>query len=490
MKGEVYMKKLIKNILLLTLAVIMAFGTLTVAASTAMQDEPVIYRRQVQGFNEVVVTPMTRTEFLAEFSDRGFTFSDPIFLDAAMRDIDFTRLEILTAGQFFDRYVGYTFSLSWTALPPHGAWSVGGVEVTRVSGVSTNAPSQQQTPPETPPVTPPAPPTQQPPQTQQNNTTGQIIVEIDGQRVIFPDQQPLNVNDRILVPVGGVFSQLGFTPDWNQTLQQATLTRDNNVVVITVGSSRFTTNGVSHELDVPAQNINDRVMLPLGAVLRSLGYAPGWDGAANRVYIYTNNNNAGNGNIGDTPPPAGFTPVLFDRPTLLTSAELISLAETAPSPQQTQSAVTLMNRRLTDAELNAWIAEYRDLGGINAFELEIVRLINAERARYGLQPLYISMELSMAARFHSQEQIDLSYFAHTSPVHGGVMDRVEMFGHSAGATENIGGGIDPVRRVDSWMNSPGHRAAILNSTAVSIGIGAVWAGQVETSGIVTAKFGF
>ena len=99
---------------------------------------------------------------------------------------------------------------------------------------------------------------------------------------------------------------------------------------------------------------------------------------------------------------------------LLTNEELESLVAIAPSSVDTRSATTLPTRRLTDTELNAWIEEYHLLGGINAFEYEVVRLINEVRASYGLQPWAIDYRLMMAARFHSQEMNDLSYFNHRS----------------------------------------------------------------------------
>ena len=117
-----------------------------------------------------------------------------------------------------------------------------------------------------------------------------ITVTIDGQRVTFADQQPVIINNRTLVPVGGVFEALGFTPSWSGSAQTATLTRVDYTVVITIGSATFTTNGVEYTLDVPAQIINNRTMLSLRAVLESIGIAPdniGWDGNARAITIIT-----------------------------------------------------------------------------------------------------------------------------------------------------------------------------------------------------------
>jgi len=115
-----------------------------------------------------------------------------------------------------------------------------------------------------------------------------ISVTIDGAQVTFADQTPVIVDGRTLVPVGGVFSALGFTPEWNGDAQTATLTRDDFTVVITIGSADFTTNGVVFTLDVPAQIIAGRTMLPLRAVLESIGIPAeniSWDGATYSVAV-------------------------------------------------------------------------------------------------------------------------------------------------------------------------------------------------------------
>jgi len=119
---------------------------------------------------------------------------------------------------------------------------------------------------------------------------GGISVTIDGVQVVFEDQTPVIIENRTLVPVGGVFGALGFTPSWNQDAQTATLTRSDFTVVITIGSAVFTTNGEEFTLDVPAQIIESRTMLPLRAVLESIGIPSdniGWDGDAQAITVVT-----------------------------------------------------------------------------------------------------------------------------------------------------------------------------------------------------------
>ena len=191
--------------------------------------------------------------------------------------------------------------------------------------------------------------------------------------------------------------------------------------------------------------------------------------------------------------PAESYPVITicrTEPIMLTDELLQALAEAAPDIYETRSALTMPGRRVTDAELIAWSDEYWELGGLNAFELEVIRLINIERVARRLPPLAVDPLLSMAARFHSTEMADLQFFGHASPNHGRGIYRAEMFRHENiqehvwGVRENIAGSTRiPERVVQLWMASPGHRAAILEAEFLTIGVGAVRGGGT------TAKFG-
>jgi len=109
------------------------------------------------------------------------------------------------------------------------------------------------------------------------NATG-INVNVNDERVVFEGQQPVNIDGRTLVPIRGVFEVLGFEVGWNPQLRQATLARPGAIVVLTIDSASFTVNGVTHMLDVPAQVIADRTMIPIRAVLESVGYEMDWNG--------------------------------------------------------------------------------------------------------------------------------------------------------------------------------------------------------------------
>ena len=107
-----------------------------------------------------------------------------------------------------------------------------------------------------------------------------ISVVVNGQRVQFADQQPVVIDGRTLVPVRGVFEIIGFDVNWNESTRTITLSRlgySMDEIVITLGSNEFVTNGVRHVLDVPAQSIGGRTVLPIRLVLESVGYTVDWN---------------------------------------------------------------------------------------------------------------------------------------------------------------------------------------------------------------------
>jgi len=112
-----------------------------------------------------------------------------------------------------------------------------------------------------------------------------VSVIVNGERIAFAGQGPVIVDGRTLVPVRGVFEALGFVVDWNDSARSVTIARGDDVITITLNSSVFYANGVGKTLDVPAQTIGGRVLLPLRLVLESVGYVLIWDGEGNTVVI-------------------------------------------------------------------------------------------------------------------------------------------------------------------------------------------------------------
>lgn len=112
---------------------------------------------------------------------------------------------------------------------------------------------------------------------------------------------------------------------------------------------------------------------------------------------------------------------------------------------------------------------------LNAFERQMFELTNRERVNNGLEPLQVDGELSRVAREKSRDMAINFYFDHNSPVYGSPFDMMRAYGITyRTAGENIAKGQrTPEEVVQAWMNSPGHRANILNPSFTHIGVGFV-----------------
>ncbi|MEV4468220.1 CAP domain-containing protein [Nonomuraea salmonea] len=115
-------------------------------------------------------------------------------------------------------------------------------------------------------------------------------------------------------------------------------------------------------------------------------------------------------------------------------------------------------------------------GGVGSTEEnEVVRLVNAERAKGGCRPLQHNAQLHTAAYGHSADMAAKNYFAHNSKDGRSFMDRIKAAGFTGGNAwaENIAmGQRTPAEVMRSWMNSAGHRTNIMNCKYTLIGVGA------------------
>ncbi|HWI48136.1 MAG TPA: CAP domain-containing protein, partial [Rummeliibacillus sp.] len=107
------------------------------------------------------------------------------------------------------------------------------------------------------------------------------------------------------------------------------------------------------------------------------------------------------------------------------------------------------------------------------FEKQVISLTNAERAKEGLPALQADAKLMQSAKAKSDDMAKNHYFDHTSPTYGSPFDQMKSLGISyKSAGENIAQGQKtPQEVVQAWMQSPGHRANIMNASYTHIGVG-------------------
>ena len=114
--------------------------------------------------------------------------------------------------------------------------------------------------------------------------------------------------------------------------------------------------------------------------------------------------------------------------------------------------------------------------GLTGQEDEVIRLTNVERGKAGCGAVRLNTKLRTAMRLHVQElgRRGNLYISHVSADGRSFVDRAKEQGYNAPGGENVARGQrDAADVMNSWMNSDGHRANILNCSFKAIGVGAV-----------------
>ncbi|WP_338315992.1 CAP domain-containing protein, partial [Streptomyces bohaiensis] len=102
----------------------------------------------------------------------------------------------------------------------------------------------------------------------------------------------------------------------------------------------------------------------------------------------------------------------------------------------------------------------------------VLSIVNEERARAGCRPLANDGGLAVLAQDFSRDMAEREFFDHTDPDGHSPWDRADRAGVSNLGGENIARGQQSAESVmESWMNSEGHRANILNCDFRTLGVG-------------------
>ncbi|MFH8731355.1 CAP domain-containing protein [Streptomyces sp. NPDC017964] len=105
-------------------------------------------------------------------------------------------------------------------------------------------------------------------------------------------------------------------------------------------------------------------------------------------------------------------------------------------------------------------------------EAQVLALVNTERAKAGCRPVTADGGLAALAGNFSEDMAARGFFDHTDPDGATPWDRAKKAGITDLGGENIARGQANAQSVmDSWMNSPGHRANILNCDYKTLGVG-------------------
>lgn len=132
-----------------------------------------------------------------------------------------------------------------------------------------------------------------------------IRVTIDGEAVSMQDAQAVMLNERVMVPVRGVFEHMNASVDWNPNTQIVTAKHRDHTISLPINSYTATVNNRTVNLDSPAVIHNGRTMVPLRFISEAIGADVKWDAQARNVMITSdvmadNSGNTGHTGTGDT----------------------------------------------------------------------------------------------------------------------------------------------------------------------------------------------
>lgn len=115
-----------------------------------------------------------------------------------------------------------------------------------------------------------------------------------------------------------------------------------------------------------------------------------------------------------------------------------------------------------------WVSSSKKISSVKSkkykkVELEIIRLVNIERKKRGLTTLKQENNLQQMAYVRNYDMVQQNYFSHVSPKYGRWVNFLYSSEYDFDfAGENIAAGFVTARAfVKAWMNSPTHRANIL-----------------------------
>ncbi len=332
--------------------------------------------------------------------------------------------------------------------------------------------------------------------------TNEIKVTVNGKLVVF-DEKPIMEIGSVYVPMRAIFEALGYTVSWNTEFEtvDAVLVDDYYLVSMSLGNgsnmlltykefkkdyTKFEKGHITDRLPTECSTkftnsttfspsykvVNGRVLVPVRAISEGTGANVKWDSATKTVIIDNSNPSIKNVETGE----------IFD----------VNNAQKRVDTYFNNQVTTETNNTET-SQVDKTSQEYRfprGLATLDEHQQEVVRLINIEREKVGVDPLEIDPALMEIAQLKADEMIELDYFSHTSPNYGTAQQFAEHYGYTGKIGENIGRGSSyyvPSASVAMLMKSEEHKANMLNPNYKYVGVGR--AGTLE-NGITVQIFSY
>ena len=276
-----------------------------------------------------------------------------------------------------------------------------------------------------------------------------------------------NSNGSTMVPFRSICEALGAKVSWDSSTNTASAECCGKTVSLFTGGNQISTNDGTVNLPTPSCNKDGLTYVPLRAICEALGCDVGWDAGSGEISIE---------------PPENSDCIDCENGTECADGSCNSQSQTEKY-NSWQDIINNFFGRTNNSQGGNSSSEpsapatpsqpqtpSQNIGG---YEAEVLRLVNEQRANYGLSALSYSTQLEAVAYAHSKDMAQNNYFSHTNLSGQSPFDRMKAAGISyRSAAENIAAGQKtPQEVVNAWMNSSGHRANILNSSVTKMGVG-------------------
>jgi len=118
-------------------------------------------------------------------------------------------------------------------------------------------------------------------------TAQSIHVEVNGRPVRFVNTEPRYINGRVLVPLRGVFEDMGALVQWHPETRTVTAQKGETDVSLRIGEKWASVDGRTMAMDVPAMILNGSTMVPIRFISESLGAQVSWHDPSRTVLLST-----------------------------------------------------------------------------------------------------------------------------------------------------------------------------------------------------------
>ncbi len=156
------------------------------------------------------------------------------------------------------------------------------------------------------------------------------------------------------------------------------------------------------------------------------------------------------------------------------SIALIGLLATSCTGEESSNKTGLLvSTDVTGSGNKSAVAVSGDCSQLNSFFSELLTLTNQARQEAGVGALRFSYQLGQAAQRHTQAMGTQNFFSHTGKDNSTFASRIAATGYQYTAIgENLAAGqTTPQSVVQSWLNSPSHKANLLAANFTEVGFG-------------------